>query len=291
VCGDYGDAALLEKLFTAYRITAVIHCGAFICVADSVAQPLDYYHNNIAKSITLLQTMVRYNCKQMVFSSSCAVYGQPETVPLTEAHPCVPISPYGTTKLMLEQILRDADTAYGVRSVCLRYFNAAGALNSQGLGERHLPETHSIPLLLTAARTGKPFSIFGTDYPTPDGTCIRDYIHIHDLADAHHKALLHLINGLPSDVFNLGTGTGCSVKELIAVVQKVTGAQIVIIPAKRRAGDPAVLVADARKAMSILQWQPLYTGMHSMVHSAWQFEQQHNPLAVVTGSKEKSPGV
>lgn len=290
VHGDYGDAVLLERLFTQYRIDAVIHCGAFICVADSVAQPLVYYQNNVAKTMTLLELMVRHNCKQLVFSSSCAVYGAPHVLPLTEEHPCSPMSPYGTTKMMVEQLLHDADRAYGLRSVSLRYFNAAGALACENLGERHVPETHSIPLLLHAARTGKPFSIFGTDYPTPDGTCIRDYIHIHDLADAHYKALEHLQKGLPSDIFNLGTGTGCSVKELIAVVQKVTGSQIVTIPAKRRQGDPALLVADARKAMAILQWQPVYTDMLSIVHSAWQFEQLYNPLQVLTGNKEKSPG-
>lgn len=289
VYGDYGDATLLEQLFTSYSIAAVIHCGAFICVGESVQQPLVYYENNVAKTMTLLSTMVHHGCLQLVFSSSCAVYGNPHIVPLKEDHPCAPVSPYGTSKWMVEQLLHDASVAYGLRFVSLRYFNAAGALAHEGLGERHTPETHSIPLLLHAARTGKPFSIFGTDYPTPDGTCIRDYIHIHDLADAHHKALLHLERGFPSDIFNLGTGTGCSVKELIAVVQKVTGCVIVTIPATRRQGDPAVLVADASKAKTILQWKPLYTDMYALVHSAWQFEHVYNPMGNALGVKQKSP--
>lgn len=289
VYGDYGDAALLERLFTQYNITAVVHCGAFICVSDSVQQPLVYYQNNVAKTMTLLSVMVRYACRQFVFSSSCAVYGAPQVLPLKEDHPCSPISPYGMSKLMVEQLLHDAEVAYGLRSVSLRYFNAAGAHAQEGLGERHVPETHSIPLLLHAARTGKPFSIFGTDYPTLDGSCIRDYIHIHDLADAHHKALLHLERGYPSDIFNLGTGVGCSVKELIAVVQKVTGSMVNTLIAPRRQGDPSVLVADPTKAMTIMQWKPLYTDMYTIVHSAWQFEQLYNPLYLLSGTQQKSP--
>lgn len=289
IYGDYGDANLLKTIFTTYTIAAVIHCGSFICVGESVQQPLVYYQNNVAQTMTLLSTMVQYGCLKLVFSSSCAVYGNPQIVPLREDHPCAPVSPYGTSKWMVEQLLHDASRAYGLRSVSLRYFNAAGALAHEGLGERHTPETHSIPLLLHAARTGKPFSIFGTDYPTPDGTCIRDYIHIHDLADAHHKALLHLERGYPSDVFNLGTGVGCSVKELVAVVQKVTGCSLVTLPAARRQGDPAVLVADASKAKTILQWRPLYTDMHALVHSAWQFEHLYNPLGSGHGIKQKSP--
>ncbi len=289
VYGDYGDAQLLERIFTTHTITAVVHFGAFICVGESVQQPLVYYENNVAKTMVLLRAMVQHACKQFIFSSSCAVYGIPQTVPLKEDHPCNPISPYGSTKLMIEQMLYDAARAYDMRYVALRYFNAAGALAHEGLGERHIPETHSIPLLLNAARTGKPFFIFGTDYATPDGTCIRDYIHIHDLADAHHKALIHLERGHPSDIFNLGTGVGCSVKELIAVVQKITGSTIVTIPTARRSGDPAVLVADPAKANMLLQWKAYYTDMHTIVQSAWQFEQLYNPLTLPIDTQQKSP--
>ncbi len=276
VCGDYGDRHLLEQLFKQYTFTAVMHFGAYTVVSESVQHPLAYYDNNVSKTITLLDVMVKHNVLSLIFSSSCAVYGAPQYLPLTEEHPCSPVSPYGTTKYMIECVLADCAKAYGLNYVALRYFNAAGAQAREGLGERHAPETHSIPLLLKAAQTGKPFYIFGTDYPTKDGSCIRDYIHVQDIAQAHYKALLHLVRDKnPSDVFNIGTGSGYSVKELIAAVQQVTRKELVVVSAARRAGDPALLVADALKAMTILQWKPLCSDLATIVSSAWAFEQSH----------------
>jgi len=279
VHGDYGDAALLSRLFAQYRMSAVMHFGAFTVVSESVQHPLTYYYNNVAKTVTLLDVMVKHNVLNFVFSSSCAVYGAPLFIPLTEDHPCSPISPYGTTKLMVEQMLKECEEAYGLGSVALRYFNAAGALPYEGLGEQHVPETHGIPLLLRAAAAGKPFYIFGTDYDTKDGTCVRDYVHVRDIADAHYKALLHLmVHKNPSDVFNLGTGVGYSVKELISTVEQITRKELIVIPAARRKGDPAILVADPAKARAILQWKPLHSDLALMVQSAWLFEQARSSV-------------
>jgi UDP-glucose 4-epimerase len=284
--GDYGDSHLLTKLFTSYRIEAVMHFAAFTVVSESVQHPLNYYHNNVSKTVTLLDAMVKHNVLTMIFSSSCAVYGCPLFVPLTEGHPCVPISPYGTTKHMIEVMLKECEAAYGLQYVALRYFNAAGALPYEGLGEQHLPETHGIPLLLQAAATGKPFYLFGTDYETKDGTCIRDYVHVCDIADAHYKALLHLIQYKnPSDIFNLGSGVGYSVKELIAAVEYVSERELLVVPTARRKGDPAVLVADPTKAMTILRWKPLHSDLFLMIKSAWLFEQS---LAYVRNLGAKS---
>ncbi len=288
VCGDYGDRHLLEQLFTNYTFTAVIHFGAYTVVSESVQHPLNYYDNNVSKTITLLDVMVKHNILSFIFSSSCAVYGLPHYTPLTEEHPCNPISPYGTTKYMIEQVLKDCANAYGLKYVALRYFNAAGAQAREGLGERHIPETHSIPLLLQAAQTGKPFYIFGTDYPTKDGTCVRDYIHVQDLATAHYKALLHLVlYKNPSDIFNLGTGSGLSVKELINAVQQITRKELTIIPASRRIGDPALLVADPVKAMIILQWKPMYSDITTIVTSTWVFEQSQGLIKKESISQEQ----
>ncbi len=274
VQGDYGDAQLLARLFTSYHVTAVMHFAAFTVVSESVQHPLNYYQNNVSKTVNLLDAMVKHNVLTMIFSSSCAVYGSPLFVPLTEEHSRLPISPYGTTKYMIELMLKECEAAYGLQYVTLRYFNAAGALAHEGLGEQHVPETHGIPLLLHAAITGKPFYVFGTDYETKDGTCIRDYVHVRDIADAHYKAFLHLVQHKnPSDSFNLGSGVGHSVKELIAVVEQVTKKELVVIPTARRKGDPAVLVADPAKAMTILQWKPLHSDLTMMIKSAWLFEQ------------------
>lgn len=289
VHGDYGDAVLLERLFTTYQVTAVMHFAAFTVVSESVQHPLNYYQNNVSKTVTLLDAMVKQNVLTLIFSSSCAVYGKPLFVPLTEDHPCLPISPYGTTKYMIELMLKECEAAYGLQYVTLRYFNAAGALAYEGLGEQHAPETHGIPLLLRAAATGKPFYVFGTDYDTKDGSCVRDYVHVRDIADAHYKALLHLIQHKnPSDVFNLGTGVGYSVKELITAVEQVTKKEVVVIPTARRKGDPAVLVADPVKAMTILQWKPVHSELSLLIQSAWLFEQSLEHVRKL-GTKEKSP--
>ncbi len=290
VQGDYGDAQLLARLFTSYRITAVMHFAAFTVVGESVQHPLNYYQNNVSKTVTLLDAMVKHNVLAMIFSSSCAVYGNPLFVPLTEEHPRVPVSPYGTTKYMVELMLKECEAAYGLQYVALRYFNAAGALPYEGLGEQHVPETHGIPLLLQAAVTGKPFYLFGTDYETKDGTCVRDYVHVRDIADAHYKALLHLIQYKnPSDVFNLGSGVGHSVKELIAAVEYVTKKELLVIPTARRKGDPAALVADPAKAMTILQWKPVHSDLALMIKSAWLFEQSLEHVRTTLSAKQKSP--
>lgn len=289
VHGDYGDRAVLERIFSSYRISAVMHFAAFTVVSESVQHPLSYYQNNVAKTVMLLDTMVKHNVLSFVFSSSCAVYGSPLFIPLTEDHPCSPISPYGTTKHMVELMLKECEAAYGLQYVALRYFNAAGAQPYEGLGERHTPETHGIPLLLRAAATGKPFYLFGADYDTKDGTCIRDYVHVRDIAEAHYKALLHLVvYHNPSDVFNLGTGVGYSVKELVATAEQVTKKEVLAIATARRKGDPAVLVADPAKAMAILQWHPVHSDLGLMIQSAWLFEQARHELDTVH-TKEKSP--
>ena len=275
VCGDYGEKALIKGLCDRYRFVGVMHFGASTVVNESVTQPISYYHNNVAKTIVLLDTLIASNIRFFIFSSSCAVYGLPERMPLTENDPLLPISPYGTSKMMIEKILADCDAAYGLRFIALRYFNAAGAQPRERLGEKHIPETHLIPLLLSAARTGKPVSIFGTDYPTKDGTCIRDYVHVSDIATAHYQALLHLKAGHPSDIFNIGTGIGFSVKEIITSVEHTTKTKLNITPTVRRIGDPAVLVANPLKAMTLLRWKPIVSDLTTMVNSAWHFYQTH----------------
>lgn len=267
--GDFGDQDVLNTIFTEYQISAVIHFGAFLAVGESVKHPLMYYENNVVKTRTLLDAMIKHNVLKLVFSSSCAVYGYPQQLPLTEDHPRNPINPYGKTKYVVELMLEDCAQAYGLKYVSLRYFNAAGVIPYENLYEWHIPETHLIPLVLRAALTNTPISIFGTDYNTPDGTCVRDYIHVQDLALAHYKALQHIENNLPSDVFNLGTGTGYSVQEIITAAQQVTEQEITIKYASRRVGDPAVLVADATKAANILQWKPVASDIHTILKTAW----------------------
>ena len=259
--GDYGDPLLLNKIFTDYKISAVIHCGAVATASASEHDPLSYYDNNVSKTVTLLQQMVKHRVLRFIFSSSCAVYGAPQSIPLTETHPCNPISPYGKTKLMIEQILYDCQKSYGMEYVILRYFNAFGIEPGSGLQEVHVPETHVVPLLFYSAQSDIPFYIFGTDYATPDGTCVRDYVHIHDIASAHYKALLHLKKKLPSDIFNLGTGRGWSVKEVINAVEVVLQKKVIVIPSERRTGDLGILVASCAKASHILEWAPVYTDL------------------------------
>ena len=272
--GDYADRELLRSIFVNHKIQAVIHCAAFIEVKESVINPIAYYENNVSKTITLLEEMIAAQVKKIIFSSSCAVYGQPQFLPLTESHPINPMSPYGKTKAMVESILADAANAAGVEYVSLRYFNAAGALPEEFLGEQHQPESHLIPLLLRAALIKAPFSVFGTEYPTKDGTAIRDFVHVLDIAQAHLLALEHLQNGYPSDVFNLGTGNGFSIKEMIHAAQEVCASEIKIQYAQPRAGDPHTLVADPSKAKTILRWQPIYSDLPFILRSALAFIRQ-----------------
>ncbi len=277
VVGDTGDRTLLDNLFNTHNIAAVMHFAAFAYVGESVTDPAKYYRNNVLGTLTLLEAMLAASIKKFVFSSTCATYGVPEFVPITEDHPQNPINPYGATKLMVERILSDFDAAYGLKSVRFRYFNAAGADPNGKLGEDHNPETHLIPLvLLTAARKRESISIFGTDYPTPDGTCIRDYIHVSDLADAHILGLEYLLKGGDSEVFNLGNGNGFSVKEVIETSQLVTVRDIKVLECDRRPGDPAVLIGSSDKARNILGWQPQYSSLKEIIAHAWQWHQQRH---------------
>jgi UDP-glucose-4-epimerase GalE len=253
------------------RIEAVIHFAAYIAVGESTQNPELYFTNNVSGSISLFTAMQRAGVTKLVFSSTAAVYGTPERSPIPEDAPYAPVSPYGESKVLVEKILASLDEYRGLRSVCLRYFNACGAEPGSGLGEEHDPETHLIPLLLRAVDSGKPITIFGNDYPTPDGTCIRDYIHVSDLADAHIRALDWLIEGGESARFNVGTGSGSSVLEVLRAVEAVTGSTVPYVVGLRRAGDPAELVADSTKLQSRLGWRPRYTGLDEIVRTAWDF--------------------
>ena len=272
VVGDVGDQELLRKLFETHQFGAVVHFAAYAYVGESVTNPLKYYQNNTAEPIKLLQVMQEFGCKVFVFSSTCATYGVPDRLPITEANTQDPINPYGRSKLMVEWILRDCDTAWGLKSACLRYFNASGASPDGKIGEDHDPETHLIPRVMMAV-TGEIdcIEVFGTDYDTPDGTCIRDYIHVEDLADAHARALDHLAAGGDSVRCNLGTGVGVSVKEIIAAVEEVTGCKVPVKYGPRREGDPASLVADPSLAKELLQWEASRKDIREMVGSAWKW--------------------
>jgi UDP-glucose 4-epimerase len=276
VKADYADEQALNTIFKQHNIHAVMHFAAFIEVGLSVKNPLGFYENNVSKTVRLLQTMLANNVKNFIFSSSCAVYGIPESTPLQEDHPKRPISPYGKTKFMIEMILEDVQHSDDLRSISLRYFNAAGALPEHKLGEWHEPETHIIPLLLHTAKTKKPFTIFGTEHQTHDGTCVRDYLHVLDIADAHLRALAYLEQGHPSDAFNLGTGRGISVQQLITMVERICDTKLPIIPGPHRPGDPPLLVADPSKAFTCLGWQPQHSHLEHIVQSAWDFEKTKN---------------
>lgn len=267
----------IEEIFTKYDIDAVMHFSSFIEVGESVTNPEKYYTNNVVNTMNLLKVMLKHNVKKFIFSSTCATYGVPQKIPLTEDHPQNPINPYGWTKLMVERILKDYDTAYGLKSIILRYFNASGADESGLIGENHNPESHLIPLILDAA-IGKreDIKIYGTDYDTPDGTCIRDYIHVNDLADAHIKALEYLNENNTSNEFNLGNGKGFSVREVIESVKKVTGRQFKVSETPRREGDPAVLIGSAQKAKDLLGWNPQYVQIDQIVETAWNWHQKLN---------------
>ncbi len=273
--GDLGNPAVLEQVFSQYPIKAVMHFAAHSQVGESVQQPLEYYRNNVANTITLLQSMQQAGIAHFIFSSTAAVYGEPESIPITEAHPCSPTNPYGTTKLTVEHILRDVSHASELSYSILRYFNAAGADAEATIGERHQPETHLIPLVLQVA-TGEreSISIFGDNYPTADGTCLRDYIHVSDLTQAHLLALESLLNGGGNSTYNLGNSTGYSVRQIIDTARQITGHPIPAITAERREGDPAILIADSSLIRAELGWQPRYENIEDIIRSAWVWHQQ-----------------
>jgi UDP-glucose 4-epimerase len=257
------------------KIEAVIHFAAFIAVGESTQKPELYFTNNVAGSLSLFTAMDRAGVKRVVFSSTAAVYGTPERVPIREDSPYAPVSPYGDSKVMVEHILDWLDTYKNVRSICLRYFNACGAEPDSGLGEEHEPETHLIPLLFRAIDTGKPVTIFGNDYETSDGTCIRDYIHVSDLAEAHIRAVESLMNGGASGKFNVGTGTGHSVLQVMRAVEEVTGQKVPYTIGPRRAGDPPVLVANSDALQRALGWKPAYVNIADVVTTAWDFHRRN----------------
>ncbi len=274
IVGGISDRALLDKTFDAYPIDAVVHFAAFAFVGESVQKPEKYYNNNVVATLNLLDAMRDHGVKHFVFSSSCATYGSPEYVPMDEKHPQNPINPYGESKFICEKIMQAYDRAHGLKFVSLRYFNAAGADPEGRIGESHDPETHLIPLVLQAAAgTRENVSIYGTDYDTPDGTCIRDYIHIVDIAQAHALAIYRLRSGGESGFYNLGTESGNSVLEVIQTCEKVTGRSIASTESDRRPGDPPRLVASAAKARSELGWMPRFTELEETVRTAWSWEQ------------------
>jgi UDP-glucose 4-epimerase len=275
VHGGCGDAVILDHLFAEHRIDAVMHFAAWALVGESVARPLDYYRNNVAATAVLLDRMLAHGVKRFIFSSTCAVYGEPERVPIDEDHPTRPTNPYGRTKLTAERMLADAAHAHGLAFSTLRYFNAAGAHPEQPLGERHDPETHLIPLVLqVAAGAGERISILGTDYPTRDGTCVRDYVHVCDLAQAHLLALERLLAGGPGGIYNLGSSRGHTVREVIELARQITGHPIPVTEAPRRPGDPAVLVASPHKAHRELGWQARFAALETIIATAWAWHRR-----------------
>ena len=270
--GDIGDTALLDGIFTSRRIDAVMHFAAFIEVGESVQEPLKYYGNNFTRTANLLEAMIRHDVKRFVFSSSAAVYGEPEYTPIDEGHPLNPTSPYGETKLWVEKMLAACEKAYGMNTISLRYFNAAGADETGTIGERHEPESHLIPLVLEVALgVREHIKIYGVDYPTPDGTCIRDYIHVSDLTAAHLTAIDALMDGAGSNVYNLGNSRGISVREIIETARRVSGCSIPVVETPRRPGDPAVLIAGADKIKKDLNWQPRFESIEDIIRTAWRW--------------------
>ena len=278
VVGDLADQALLDQLFSEHEFLGVMHFAAASLVGESMVDPAKYYRNNVSNTLNLLDAMVKHGVKDFIFSSTAAIFGEPHYTPIDEAHPKNPINPYGASKLMIERILEDYAAAYELNSVSLRYFNACGADPEGNLGELHDPETHLIPLVLQAASGRRDFiKIFGSDYPTPDGTCVRDYIHIVDLCQAHHKALEKLLDKSLSgaETFNLGNGNGFSVKDVIETAEGVVnkdGKSITLVKSERRPGDPAVLVADAKAAVKVLSWRPEYSSLKNMLEHSWVWE-------------------
>lgn len=286
VVGDLGDTGLLEKLFQTHHFDGVMHFAANSLVGESVEDPSKYYRNNFSNTLNLLDVMVRHQVRHFIFSSTAATFGEPEYTPIDEKHPQVPINPYGASKLMVERALKDYANAYGLNSVCLRYFNACGADPEGELGECHDPETHLIPLILQAASGRRDsITVFGRDYPTADGTCIRDYIHIEDLCSAHALALEKLAAGKikGANVYNLGNGNGFSVQQVISAAQALVaqeGKDIHIKSGVRRSGDPATLVADSAEAKRVLEWKPQYSDLDIILNHAWEWEKKmtKNPM-------------
>jgi UDP-arabinose 4-epimerase len=272
--GDIEDRGRLQQVMDRYRPSAVMHFAALTAAGESVAQPARYYRNNVSRFLVLLDAMQRQKIDRIVFSSTAAVYGTPEHTPIDEKHPLAPINPYGMSKLMGERILQDCAVAHGLRSISLRYFNAAGCDPDGEIGESHEPETHLIPIVLEAAAGDRSHvAIFGTDYPTADGTCVRDYVHVTDLASAHVLALARLERGHGAEAFNLGNGNGFTVREVIAAAERISGVEIPVKLEPRRAGDPPILVADASRARADLNWQPAYSGLDTQISNAWRWTQ------------------
>lgn len=270
--GNIGDKELIKQIVGEHKITACIHFAAYAYVGESVTNPSKYFENNTFETNNLLNALIESNVKNIVFSSTCASYGDPQYIPIDEKHPQKPVNPYGWSKFMTERILESYDVAYGLKFVALRYFNASGA--TKKCGEHHDPETHLIPNVLNTADGSLPFvSVFGGDYPTPDGTCIRDYIHVADLGDAHIRALDYLKNGNESTHINLGNGLGFSVLEVIEAARKVTGKSIEMKIEPRRAGDPSHLIANAAKAFEVLGWKPQFTEIEQIIETAWKWNQ------------------
>lgn len=274
--GDLRDKALLAKLFSENSIEAVIHFAANSLVGESMKAPVKYYDNNVYGTLCLLEAMDQADVRKIVFSSTAATYGEPEKVPIEESDPTRPTNVYGETKLTMERMMAWFDQVLGIKYVSLRYFNAAGAHEGGKIGEDHRPESHLIPLIIEAALGQRPsIQVFGDDYSTPDGTCVRDYIHVSDLADAHLRAVAHLLEGGASDIFNLGNGQGFSVKQVIETVKSVTGRDFPVVISPRRSGDPAVLIASSDKARSVLGWQPSRDKLEDIIQSAWQWHENH----------------
>lgn len=274
--GDLRDRTILDKVFTENKIDAVIDFAAYSLVGESMSEPLKYFNNNVGGTISLLEAMKDYNVKYIVFSSTAATYGEPEVVPINEDSKTLPTNAYGESKLLVEKILRWCDHAYGIKYTTLRYFNAAGAHISGKIGEDHSPESHLIPIILDVALGNRDkIMMYGADYDTEDGTCVRDYIHVSDLASAHSLALKRLMNGGESRIYNLGNGTGFSVKEVVEIARKVTGHEIPAEVAPRRAGDPAVLIASSKKAVDELGWKPKYNTVETVIETAWNWHKNH----------------
>jgi UDP-glucose-4-epimerase GalE len=275
VQGDIGDVDAVRRALHDSGATAVMHFAAWLAVNDSVSDPAGYYRNNVAGTLGTLEAMAREGCRHFIFSSTCAVYGEPVSTPIAEDHPTAPVNAYGQTKLAIEHALPHFERAYGIRAVCLRYFNAAGADPEGELGEVHTPEIHLIPRAIEAAARGVTLDVFGEDYPTPDGTCLRDYIHVTDLADAHVRALARLAGGGGSATYNVGTEQPSSVREVIAAVERVTGREVPRRTAARRAGDPAVLYARAERIRRDLGWAPQRANLETIVGDAWRWHAAH----------------
>jgi len=272
---DVHDSTVVRSVIREHRVDVVMHFAAWLDVGESVRRPAAYYHNNVVGTLSLLDAMAEERVSRLVFSSTCAVYGEPQSVPINESHAERPLSPYGETKLAVERALGHFGRAYGLRSAILRYFNAAGADPDGEIGEDHSPEIHLIPRAIEAASGGPPLQVFGDDYPTPDGTCVRDYVHVMDLAEAHVRAVDALSGSAESAIYNVGTGRGWSVREVIETVSRVAGRPVVWVPAPRRPGDPAALYASSAKLQRELGWEPRYPDLETIVRHALQWHQSH----------------